>query len=156
VSETRSDDDKQSGATLVAFEDDDGDQRSFPGDKLGPFFQLRQAPDKFSSTTAAGGEVSHSVEAQVGDPAPVFLEALAYNGSGAKAYLMVFDLAAAALAPGLVPAFAAVAVAADASVAVEVDERGLKFPGGITVALSTTPLVYAPIAGGSSYTIVYR
>jgi hypothetical protein len=84
-----------------------------------------------------------------------WLEAVAYNGSGAPAFLMIFD-ATTLPADGTVPSVTAIAVGVGDTVAVDVGPDGLTFVNGVTIALSSTPLTLTAVAATSSYTIVYH
>jgi len=137
------------GRTGVAPAAADGDKVVILADRYGRLWTAGTAPELYSSTTNPAGEASRVVAG-----AHVFVEALAYNGSGVAAFLMIFD--AAALPPnGTVPAIAAVDVASGASVAIDAGPGGLSFVNGIVAVLSSTPFSLTAV-NPNSFTIVYR
>jgi hypothetical protein len=133
---------------------DNGDIVRVLADKYGrlwaTFAPPATSPWSKTATTSATGEQSRSVAV----PA-TWLEAVAWNGSGAAAYLMIFD-SAALPADGTVPSVTAVAVGIGDTVSADVGPDGLTFVNGITIALSSTPLTLTAVAATSSYTLIYH
>jgi hypothetical protein len=152
------------GAIAAASEDgesgikpaqDNGDNAKILADLFGRLFAVPFPPTVsavlLSATTSAAGENSRIVEGE-----HTLLEVEAYNATGNKLYLMVFD-SATLPADGTVPLFTAVPVATDDTTAISLDPYGLPFTEGIVAALSTTPLVLT-LAGATagSISIFYR
>lgn len=152
---TRTDDEENSGATLVAYEDPEGPVRTFFGDALGPFVQINAVPLKKSATLNPNGENERIVKVQA-DNTLLFEEFIAYNNTGGALYAMIFD-SATTPTNGDVPDITAIAMAAGETVSGEVEDRGVPFTKGICVVFSTTPLALT-IAGATagSITIFYR
>lgn len=141
------------GRTGVAPAAEDGDKVIILADRFGRLWSAGTAPDFFSSTVSNTGEISRSVVPPAGEFL-TFVEVVAYNGTGAKAYLLLFD-SATLPANGTVPTIAAIAADVDETVSAEADP-GVIFPLGITAVFSTTPFALTAIAGSASYTIFYR
>lgn len=133
---------------------DNGDLVRILADKLGRLWVVQAAPAVSpwtkTATTSPTGEASRSVAV----PA-TWLEAVAYNNTGAPAFLMIFD-AIALPANGTVPSVTCIAVGVGDTVAVDVGPDGLTFTTGVTVALSSTPLTLTVVGVTNSFTIVYH
>lgn len=154
MTETRSDEEKETGAQLVAFEDVDGPVTALFGDKHGPQVQVYAQPLRKSATTSPTGENSRIVKVQQ-DNTLLLEEFLVYNNTGGALYAMIFD-SETLPANGLVPAVTAITVASGDTVSGELEENGLPFTHGICIVLSTTPLILTIAAAtAGSITIFY-